>query len=226
MHDCRFIRTFVKEKKTKTRKYNRQMKLILLTTPDFFIQENTIINALFAEGLDILHILKPNSEPAYCERLLKLIDKQWHKKIVTHEHFYLKSEFKLRGIHLSPRNPAPPAKYRGHVSCSCYNMEDVERRKPKCDYVFLSQIFQGITRPDLEGSFSSDELYAAKKRGVIDSKVMAFGGISADRLDEIRDYGFGGVVIFGDIWKRFDYHLSSSYKGVINYFKLLRSKSE
>lgn len=202
-----------------------KMKLILLTTPDFFVQENTIINALFSEGLDMLHILKPNSEPVYCERLLKLIDKEWHKKIVTHEHFYLKSEFKLRGIHLSPRNPEPPSKYRGHVSCSCYNLEDVERRKPKCDYVFLSQIFQGITRPDLEGSFSPEELLDAKRRGVIDSKVMAFGGISIDRLDAVREYGFGGVVIFGDIWKRFDYHLSSSYKGVINYFKLLRNKA-
>ena len=202
------------------------MKLILLTTPDFFVQENTIINSLFSEGLDMLHILKPQSEPVYCERLLKLIDKEWHKKIVTHEHFYLKSEFKLRGIHLSQRNPTPPNKYRGHVSCSCYSLEDVERRKGKCDYVFLSQIFQGISRPDLRGSFSDEELYDGKSRGVIDNKVMAFGGISIDRIDQVKDYGFGGVVIFGDIWKRFDYHLSSSYKGVIDYFKLLRKKAE
>lgn len=202
------------------------MKLILLTTPDFFVQENTIINALFSEGLDMLHILKPQSEPVYCERLLKLIDKEWHKKIVTHEHFYLKSEFKLRGIHLSQRNPTPPTKYRGHVSCSCYSIEEVSRRKDKCDYVFLSQIFQGISRPDLRGSFSDEELYDGKSRGVIDNKVMAFGGISIDRIEQVKDYGFGGVVIFGDIWKRFDYHLSSSYKGVIDYFKLLRKKTD
>ncbi len=202
------------------------MKLILLTTPDFFVQENTIINALFSEGLDMLHILKPQSEPVYCERLLKLIDKEWHKKIVTHEHFYLKSEFKLRGIHLSQRNPTPPNKYRGHVSCSCYSIEEVARRKDKCDYVFLSQIFQGISRPDLRGSFSDEELYDGKSRGVIDNKVMAFGGISIDRIDQVKDYGFGGVVIFGDIWKHFDYHLSSSYKGVIDYFKLLRKKTD
>ena len=202
------------------------MKLILLTTPDFFVQENTIINALFSEGLDMLHILKPGGEPIYCERLLKLIDKQWYKKIVTHEHFYLKSEYKLQGIHLSQRNPTPPEKYRGHVSCSCYSLEDVERRKPKCDYVFLSQIFQGITRPDLSSSFSESDLLNAKKQGVIDSKVMAFGGISIDTIDKVREYGFGGVVVYGDIWKRFDYHLSSSYKGVINYFKLLRAKTE
>ena len=86
------------------------MKLILLTHPDFFIQEHIILDAMFEEGLDMLHILKPNSEPIFCERLLKLMDKGWRKKIVTHEHFYLKNEFKLHGIHLSQRNPEPPAK--------------------------------------------------------------------------------------------------------------------
>ena len=108
---------------------------------------------MFEEGLDMLHILKPNSEPIFCERLLKLMDKGWRKKIVTHEHFYLKNEFKLHGIHLSQRNPEPPAKYRGHVSCSCFSMEEVVRRKPKCDYVFLSQIYDGITKPDFKSSF-------------------------------------------------------------------------
>ncbi len=202
------------------------MKLILLSTPDFFVQENTIINAMFDEGLDMLHILKPNSEPVYCERLLKLLDKKWLKKVVTHDHFYLKSEFKLHGIHLSQRNPIPPSQYKGHISCSCYTIDDVVRRKDKCDYVFLSQIFEGITRPDLQPSFSEGELEEAAKKGVIDSKVMAFGGVSLDKMNAIKEYGFGGCVIFGDIWKRFDFHLSSSYNGVIDYFKQLRKESE
>ena len=202
------------------------MKLILLTHPDFFIQEHIILDAMFEEGLDMLHILKPNSEPIFCERLLKLMDKGWRKKIVTHEHFYLKNEFKLHGIHLSQRNPEPPAKYRGHVSCSCFSMEEVVRRKPKCDYVFLSQIYDGITKPDFKSSFSELELQDATSHGIIDSKVMAFGGISLDNIDNLKSYGFGGVVIFVDIWKRFDFHSSSSYKGVINYFKQLRRKCD
>ena len=202
------------------------MKLILLTHPDFFIQEHIILDAMFEEGLDMLHILKPNSEPIFCERLLKLMDKGWRKKIVTHEHFYLKNEFKLHGIHLSQRNPEPPAKYRDHVSCSCFSMEEVVRRKPKCDYVFLSQIYDGITKPDFKSSFSELELQDATSHGIIDSKVMAFGGISLDNIDNLKSYGFGGVVIFGDIWKRFDFHSSSSYKGVINYFKQLRRKCD
>ena len=41
----------------------------------------------------------------YSERLLTLIPEKYHRRIVTHEHFYLKEEFNLMGIHLNARNP-------------------------------------------------------------------------------------------------------------------------
>ena len=37
----------------------------------------------------------------YSERLLTLIPEKYHRRIVTHEHFYLKEEFNLMGIHLN-----------------------------------------------------------------------------------------------------------------------------
>ena len=41
------------------------MKLILMTRPDFFVEESQIITALFDEGLELLHVRKPDSEPDY-----------------------------------------------------------------------------------------------------------------------------------------------------------------
>ena len=52
---------------------NRRMKLAILTQPAFFVEEDKILSALFEEGLDILHLHKPNSEPVYSERLLSLL---------------------------------------------------------------------------------------------------------------------------------------------------------
>ena len=66
------------------------MNLIAITAPTFFVEEHIILNALFEEGLDVLHLKKPDSEPIFCERLLRLIDKPWLKHIVVHDHFYLK----------------------------------------------------------------------------------------------------------------------------------------
>ena len=36
------------------------MKLIVVTTPTFFVEEDKIITALFEEGLDILHLFRIN----------------------------------------------------------------------------------------------------------------------------------------------------------------------
>ena len=120
------------------------MKVYLITTDKFFVEENIIINALFEEGLDALHLRKPFSEPVLCERLLTLIPEKWHKKIVVHDHFYLKTEFDLKGIHLNERNPQPPANYKGHLSRTCYTLEEVSEWKKKCYYVFLTSVFENV----------------------------------------------------------------------------------
>ena len=102
------------------------MKLILMTPPSYFVEEDKIITALFEEGLDILHLRKPNTAPMYAERLLTLIPEQYHKRIVVHGHFYLKDEYKLKGIHLSERNPNIPENYKGHISRSCHTLEELK----------------------------------------------------------------------------------------------------
>ena len=74
------------------------MKLILITPPTYFVEENKIITDLFEEGLDILHLRKPSTAPMYAERLLTLIPEQYHKRIVVHGHFYLKEEYRLVNV--------------------------------------------------------------------------------------------------------------------------------
>ena len=60
------------------------MKLIVVTTPTFFVEEDKIITALFEEGLDVLHLRKPETPAMYSERLLTLIPDKYHRRIVTH----------------------------------------------------------------------------------------------------------------------------------------------
>ena len=49
------------------------MKLIIMTKPTFFVEEDKILTALFDEGLDNLHLYKPGAAPMYSERLLTLL---------------------------------------------------------------------------------------------------------------------------------------------------------
>ena len=102
------------------------MKLILITRPTYFVEEDKIITTLFDEGLDYLHLRKPDTAPVYAERLLTLIPEKYRKRIVVHGHFYLKEEYNLKGIHLNHRNPIAPDNYTGQISTSCHSLEEVK----------------------------------------------------------------------------------------------------
>lgn len=202
------------------------MKLIVITPPTFFVEEDKIITALFEEGLDILHLRKPETPSMYSERLLTLIPEQYHKRIVTHEHFYLKEEYKLMGIHLNNRNPSKPEDYSGHVSCSCHSIQEVREDKGMYDYVFMSPVFDSISKENYHSSYTPEELKKARKEGIIDKKVMALGGISARNISEIKDFGFGGAVILGDLWNKFDYCNDKDYKAIIKHFQKLKEMTD
>ena len=198
------------------------MKLILLTPPDFFVEEDKILTALFEEGMDLLHLRKPQTEPIYSERLLTLIPDNHHNQIVVHDHFYLKEEFNLRGIHLNSRNPKAPDHYKGHLSKSIHDIEELKSDKKKYNYVFLSPIFDSISKSNYTSAFEMDVLKKAAAEKIIDKSVMALGGITTDNIQMMKDLGFGGVVILGDLWNRFKIHSTLDYKELINHFRKLR----
>lgn len=202
------------------------MKLILMTTPYFFVEEHQILTALFDEGLEVLHLRKPNTEPVYSERLLSLLSESYRKRVVVHDHFYLKNEYNLKGIHLNHRNPELPPKYKGHISCSCHTPEEVKAHKKACDYVFLSPIFDSISKQGYSSQFPLQTLRELQKDKVIDRKVMALGGVDLDHIKMAKELGFGGVVVLGDIWNRFSIHSTEDFKGLINHFRKLRRAAE
>lgn len=202
------------------------MKLIVVTAPTFFVEEDQIITALFEEGLDILHLRKPETPAMYSERLLTLIPSIYHKRIVTHEHFYLQEEFKLMGIHLNARNPNEPHDYSGNVSCTCHSLNELQSKKHFYDYVFLSPVYDCIAKQGISAGFTAEELRKAGKERLIDSKVMALGGITPDNILEIKDYGFGGAVVMGDIWNKFNACTDHDYLEVIRHFKRLKQMAD
>ena len=173
----------------------------------------------------MFHLRKPTSEPIYYERLLTLIPQQWHNRIVVHDHFYLVEEFGLRGVHLSKQHTELPRNYRGTISRSAHSLEALKDR-PKYDYMFLSPIFDSITYPERHAAYTPQQLHDATRAGLIDRKVMAAGGVNSETLPQLKDYGFGGAVVLGDLWTRFDIHSGLDYKEVVAHFRKLRKAAE
>lgn len=193
-----------------------------MTQPTFFVEEDKILTSLFEEGLDCLHLYKPDSSPMYAERLLTLLSDDFYSKIVVHDHFYLKEEYKLRGIHIDDEQTPVPNGYKGKISRTCKRIENLKEIKRHADYVFLKSIFDSQTFSNEKSSFTANELENAAKRGLIDRHVYALGGMNIDNLRIAKDLGFGGVVISGDLWNRFDIHQEQDYKELISHFEKLK----
>lgn len=198
------------------------MKLILQTSPIFFVEEDKILATLFEEGLDLLILRKPNSEPVFSERLLTLLPSQYGKKIMVHDHFYLRDEFKLLGLHLSRGNHTLPQNYEGPIARSCYSLSDLEQYKDESAYVTLKNIYTSISDSNCKSDFTLEQLNEAARNGLLDKKVMAQGGISLESIPQLQELGFGGVVVSGDLWKRFDIHSGYDFKELIAHFRRLR----
>ena len=178
------------------------MKWITITSPEFLSGEAIFIDKLFSQGLDLLHLRKPEASLEAYKRLLLQIPKHWYSRIVLHEHFALAEKFGLHGIHLNRRCSQVPDSFRGSISCSCHTLEEVKKQKASKDYVFLSPIFDSISKVGYHAAFSPTLLKQAAIENVIDEKVIALGGITANNIPLVKEWHFGGVALLGDIWKR------------------------
>uniref|UniRef100_A0AB33J256 Thiamine phosphate synthase n=2 Tax=unclassified Prevotella TaxID=2638335 RepID=A0AB33J256_9BACT len=178
------------------------MRFIVITEPQFVNNEAAVITRLLRWGVDFVHIRKPESAATDVENLIKAIPTEYHRRLVLHDHFDLFAHFTLHGLHLNRRNSVLPRGFKGSVSHSCHTLKEVEYYKPMCDYVFLSPIFNSISKQGYASAFTPQALLEAKRQGIIDKKVFALGGITACNIEETKHYGFGGVALLGDVWNR------------------------
>lgn len=177
--------------------------IIVITRPDFFEGEAAKIAQLLQSGrADLVHIRKPRASQSEVEQLLFSIPTELYSRLVLHDHHSLAIKYGLRGVHLNSRNPEPPAGWSGAVSISCHTLSELSecRRKPYA-YMSLSPVFDSISKRGYRSAFSADDIAAARSQGLIDERVMALGGITFDKINEIKEMGFGGAMILGDAWK-------------------------
>lgn len=174
--------------------------IIVITLPTFFQGEAEQIVRLLRTSADLVHIRKPSSTIDETENLILSIPEEYRSRLVLHDHHSLASKYSLHGVHLNSRNPLPPPTATLSISRSCHTLEEVTLWKDRCAYVSLSPIFDSISKQGYHSAFTKDTLMQAKADGIIDSKVMALGGVTFARIHEVLDMGFGGAMILGDAW--------------------------
>ena len=179
------------------------MHLIVITRPDFFPEEVPLVCRLFEAGLERLHLRKPDASRETLAAWLDAVPQQWRCRIVLHDHHDLALQYGLGGIHLNRRHTTvPDAMDPKHftLSRSCHSLQEIRQHKAACDYLLLSPIFDSISKQGYAAAFSPEELAEAKQEGLLYNNVYALGGVSFERLREVKEMGFGGAAMLGAVW--------------------------
>lgn len=172
--------------------------LVAITLPHFFPSEAQIINHLFDHGLQLLHLRKPGAEPRLVQRLLEDVNPAYRPQITIHYHHDLAARYALGGVHLSRSHPSAPTSWQGRVSVSCHSFAEVQRFRSCSDYVFLSPIFDSISKSGYSSAFSTSILLSHSS--LIDSRLIALGGVLPCHVPFLSRLCFGGAAVLGGLW--------------------------
>lgn len=176
------------------------MKIIAITTPKVDDNDVPLIKGLIRCGIDLIHLRKPDSDPQECRMILRELTPQERSRIIIHDYPELYSEFSLKGIHINKNVVTLPEGYSGFRTRSCHTLEEVIRYKDEYDYLFLSPIFDSISKSGYKSGFSHRELEQAAGDGIIDGKVVALGGVTFDSIPYLESLHFGGAAMLGSLY--------------------------
>lgn len=175
------------------------MKLIVLSDPTNFNNEHKVLCSMFEAGLEYYHLRKPDFSKEEMESFIKQIPSKYFHRIVLHSHHELVEKYDLKGKHLSSKT----AELKGdqkYISTSFHSLNEIENCKEKYDYVFLSPIFDSISKQDYKSNFDKKQLTYFFAHHTKNFDVIALGGINEKTISNALSYGFNGVAVLGGIW--------------------------
>lgn len=174
----------------------KQFLKIVITTPDVWPDEPQCIADLLDTGIDYLHLRKPEWNEMAMRHLIESIHPRYYSRIRIHSHFTLVDEYGLAGPHLNHRWPEYTG-VTGTITRSCHSVDELSM-PPQVEYQTLSPVYDSISKHGYHSSFILKDIMT-QIRG---KNVIAMGGVTPDRFEELASYGFAGAAMLGCIWKQ------------------------
>ncbi|BBO75105.1 thiamine phosphate synthase [Desulfosarcina widdelii] len=183
------------------------MKLIVISPPKEFLDEPRVVGSILKQSSAVFHLRKPGYSHEKLVAYLKRIPGGLHGRIMVHGHPDLIDQFALKGVHFaesrrrqdwrtiqSLRQQRPDCS----ISSSFHRIDDITQDAFAFDYIFLSPIFDSISKQDYLAAFDTGAL----KRFLSGTghKVVALGGVDGRRIATAAAMGFWGVAVLGAVW--------------------------
>lgn len=173
-----------------------QFLTIVISHPAYLPNEADLIVWLFQNGLDRFHLRKPNSSKNDIEHLLNAIPEKYHDRISVH---YYRVKQRV-GFHYQ-KNCIDFANNTITSSYSAHHFDEINNYSKIFDYIFLSPIFNSISKIGYISAFKESELCFFLQQSA--ERIIALGGINTSNVSMCKTMGFAGIALLGFIWEPF-----------------------
>lgn len=167
-----------------------------------FREQERIINFIKSGYVEYFHIRKPSFSLQEMREYLAFFPNDIRQKLSLHDYHSLALELGIGGIHINKRNPILKKEYLGkRISVSCHSIDQVKEWEEKANYIFLSPIFDSISKKGYKSTFSPNELKNCFNKKILNDKVVALGGITKENIKELEIIGFSSCALLSDLWQ-------------------------
>lgn len=181
--------------------------LVVISNPTAIDDEATIINALFDEGLELLHVRKPDAGVDELRALMETIHSIYHPKIALHQHHKIALDYGIKRLHFTEAKRKEMSKEalaqlkvnKNTLSTSIHQLEAYNTLPISFDYVFFGPVFNSISKPGYTSSLKNDFVFPVKNNH---PKVIAIGGVDATNIHQTMNMKFNGTAVLGAIWQK------------------------
>lgn len=183
------------------------MQIIVISSPGPAEDEIGILTALFLNGLETFHLRKPESSGLQTSQYLDGIPRRFRSRVVVHHHHRLAAVYGLKGVHFTEAERRARFERLDGIRTRCaeqslsssfHRMADIMAQGKVFDYVFLSPVFDSISKENYGAAFERPALQTFLKNSPV--PVVALGGVNASRIGTVRSLGFSGAAVLGAVW--------------------------
>ena len=153
---------------------DQEFQIVIITYTRFLPGEAEMLSLLLG-GLDCrVHLRKPGCTERQMRGLIEALPEEFRPELTLQDHLSLAPEYGVGGA-------------LGEVAM-CRD----------ADYVFLSPVFDSISKSGYSSAFTDAQLRSAPE---IDGHVYALGGVRPEHFPLLAEYGFGGAALLGHVWR-------------------------
>lgn len=187
------------------------MQIVIITSEEDDFRETESIIALMEAGV-IVHIRKKNKSEKDLLEYLRSFPEKLRSRLTLHGFHQLAEKMNIGGIHLSGYETIDQVRnWKGRLSKSFHSLDCLKDDSNNVFYYgFISPVFDSISKKEYKSTFNVEELTKKLSERRTTFPVYALGGVTLEKLPEIKQLNFDGAAILGNFWniKNMDERLS------------------